>query len=67
MGVVRNWRGHGVGGRLLTALVDIAREQHVAALSLSVEADNYAERLHERLGFHTVRTDGGSLTMLLHM
>lgn len=67
MGVVQEWRGRGVGGRLLAALVGVAREQRVGALSLSVEADNYARRLYERVGFRTVATVGGSFTMLLRL
>ena len=65
MGVVREWRGRGVGTLLLAALVEVAREQGVEALSLSVEADNSARRLYERFGFRTVGEVGGSLTMLL--
>lgn len=67
MGVLRGWRGHGVGGRLLTALIEVAREANIEALSLSVEADNYARRLYERVGFRTVGTAGESFTMLLRL
>ncbi len=59
MGVVKEWRGRGVGGRLLTALVAAARDQHMEALSLSVEADNYSRRLYERVGFRRVGIVGG--------
>ena len=37
------------------------------ALSLSVESDNYARGLYERVGFKAVRAVGGSLTMLLRL
>lgn len=67
MGVISQCRGRGVGNRLLAALVDGARGQQVDALSLSVEADNDARRLYERVGFRTVGTLGGSLTMLLRL
>jgi ribosomal protein S18 acetylase RimI-like enzyme len=67
MGVVKEWRGRGVGGRLLVALLDVARQQRVDAVSLSVEADNYAMRLYERVGFRTVDTVEGSCTMLLRL
>ncbi len=67
IGVRKGWRGRGVGGRLLTALVQDAREQAITAVSLSVEADNYARRLYEKAGFRTVATVGGSFTMLLHL
>jgi ribosomal protein S18 acetylase RimI-like enzyme len=67
MGVVREWRGRGVGARLLDALVAAAREADLPALSLSVEPDNYARRLYERVGCRQVELAGGSLTMLLRL
>lgn len=65
MGVAPQWRGRGVGARLLDALVIAARESGLRALSLSVEPDNYARRLYHRAGFREVGKAGGSLTMLL--
>ena len=67
MGVVRGWRGRGIGSRLLDALVTAAREQGLASISLSVEPDNYARRLYERVGFRQVDEVSGSLTMLLRL
>ena len=67
MGVVQAWQRRGVGRRLLGALIASARERGVAALSLSVEPDNYALRLYERFGFREVGKQGGSLTMLLRL
>ena len=40
------WRGRGLGGRCLQALVDQGR-----ALGIQVELHNPARRLYERLGF----------------
>ncbi len=67
MGVVRIWRGRGVGSRLLEALIATARGQGLTALSLSVEPDNYARRLYERVGFRPVGGVSGSLTMVLRL
>ena len=67
MGVVPAWRGHGVGSRLLQVLIEVARERGLTSLSLSVEPDNYARRLYERVGFRHVDQAGGSLTMLLRL
>lgn len=67
MGVLQGWRGKGVGSRLLDALIAAAREQGLRSLSLSVEQDNYARRLYERMGFRQVSEADGSQTMLLHL
>lgn len=67
MGVLKDQRGRGVGGHLLTALIEVAREANLETLSLSVESDNYARRLYERVGFRTVSTVGDSVTMLLRL
>lgn len=67
IGVVQAWCGRGVGSRLLDALVLAAREQGLTSLSLSVEPDNHARRLYERLGFRQVDDANGSLTMLLRL
>jgi GNAT superfamily N-acetyltransferase len=67
MGVARPRRGEGIGARLLKTLVAQARDAGLATLCLSVEPDNYARGLYERVGFRTVGAAGGSLTMLLHL
>lgn len=67
IGVLRPWRGRGVGSLLIRSLVHRARDAGLTALSLSVERDNAAARLYERLGFRTVRADAGAFTMLLRL
>lgn len=67
MGVVRGWRGRGIGSRLLGEPIAAAREQELSSLSLSVERDNYARDLYERVGFRQVAEVGASLTMLLRL
>lgn len=51
IGVVPGWRGCGVGGALLDALLGAARSRGFAALSLNVEPGNPAAQLYERKGF----------------
>jgi ribosomal protein S18 acetylase RimI-like enzyme len=65
--VVPEARGRGIGGDLLAALVEHARESGYAALSLSIEDGNPAARLYERVGFVSVGRDGNSRTMLLDL
>ena len=57
-------RGRGVGTQLLVALIEHARDDGIDALSLSVEADNPALRLYERLGFVRV---GGDPTLTMRL
>lgn len=65
IGVTAEWRGRGVGDRLLGALVTAAAGHGFAAVSLSVEHENPARGLYERHGFRPVGEESGSLTMLL--
>jgi ribosomal protein S18 acetylase RimI-like enzyme len=52
-------RGQGIGSRLLTALEDEARRAGFKQMSLSVEIENPARQLYERLGYVFVRIDPG--------
>lgn len=63
MAVLPDWRGRGVGSRLLAHLLEAARAQY-RKVCLSVSADNPALRLYERIGFERTRSDGSSLTMV---
>jgi ribosomal protein S18 acetylase RimI-like enzyme len=65
VGVLAAHRGRGAGSRMMRELVDLALTEGLSALSLSVQPDNFAARLYERLGFRRVGTNGGAVTMLL--
>jgi ribosomal protein S18 acetylase RimI-like enzyme len=67
LAVKRGARGQGVGTALLSALVERARADDVPGLSLSVEQDNPARRLYERVGFRQVGRDGNAWTMRLDL
>jgi GNAT superfamily N-acetyltransferase len=67
IGVVPEARGRGVGSALLTALLAMARERRWPALSLSVDRQNPARRLYERMGFQDAGIsppDDSSVTMI---
>ena len=61
--VVPSRRGKGTGSQLLQALIEQARRDGFAALSLSVERDSPAVELYRRYGFETVNESGDSRTM----
>jgi GNAT superfamily N-acetyltransferase len=65
--VLERWRRRGVGTRLLQGLIDEARRRAIPALSLSVETENPAARLYQRLGFTALRRERGSVTMVLRL
>jgi GNAT superfamily N-acetyltransferase len=58
-----DYRGKGLGARMIKAVIRMAKE-HYPGLSLSVVERSPARRLYERLGFRTVGRVGESLTML---
>lgn len=61
--VVREHRGAGIGSALLRAIMDTARSDGFAALSLGVEEDNPAISLYERAGFRKLFPTEGAWTM----
>src|SRR5947209_826164 len=63
--VVPTRRGGGVGGELLDALLEQARRDGVAALSLSAERDRVG--LYERYGFLPVRESDETVTMRIEL
>ncbi|MFN7929278.1 MAG: GNAT family N-acetyltransferase [Blastocatellia bacterium] len=56
-----DYRGQGIGTRLMSELFTLLARYN--ALSLSVSRENPALRLYERLGFRIVKDDGHSVTM----
>jgi ribosomal protein S18 acetylase RimI-like enzyme len=63
--VVPGLRGVGIGESLLQGLITVAQTSGVRQLSLSVEHDNPARRLYDRMGFTAVGSGEGAVTMVL--
>ena len=49
--VLPNFRGKGVGSKIMKSLFDLLRERGYKQTSLSVQKDNPAVRFYERLGY----------------
>ncbi len=67
VGVTAGARGRGVGTALLRALLDTARAQGFPRMSLSVDRQNPARALYERLGFRDAEVsppDDTSITLI---
>ncbi len=62
--VASQWRGLGIGARLMRDLLAVLGGA-VPAISLSCDPANPAMRLYERLGFTVVGESGSSVTMVL--
>jgi GNAT superfamily N-acetyltransferase len=62
--VAPNRQARGVGARLLDGLAQAVSEVGHIGVSLSVNSQNPALRLHERSGFQVVARDGDRLTMV---
>ena len=66
IGIRREYRGQGIGRRLMQSLIETARTNHHPAISLSVAPANHARQLYESLGFTRVGESGTSWTYMLH-
>ena len=64
VGVEHDTRGRGVGTALLNQLLDAAETAGLAAVSLSVELENPARRLYQRLGFEDHIVNPNDATMI---
>jgi GNAT superfamily N-acetyltransferase len=60
-------RGEGLGARLMNELADAARAAGFSHLSLSVDTENPARRLYERLAYREVSTEETAVRMVLRL
>ena len=63
--VVPSQRGHGAGGELLEALLERARADGFAQISLSAEPGQTG--FYERHGFHELRREDRTVTMIARL
>ncbi len=66
LAVLPEYRGRGIGTKLLQHYLEEVKQQGFRKVSLSVDASNPASKLYERLGFKVV-SKSGNPTMLLQL
>ena len=60
-------RNRGIGTALMQQLIHVASANGYSQLSLSVEIDNLARRLYQRLGFRDYQVNDSASTMVLEL
>lgn len=65
MSVLKDYRGKGIGTRLLQELITTLKEKGYRRLSLSVQKTNYAVRMYEGAGFKSVKETEEEYIMVL--
>lgn len=58
------YRSRGIGTALLSRMVDLLKRNGKRRVSLSVQKENYALRMYERLGFEVYRDNGEEYIMI---
>lgn len=61
------YRGHGIGAALLKSLLTVIRSGGYPRASLSVQKENRAAKLYEKLGFRTVRETDDEFIMICNL
>ncbi len=64
MSVIENYRQHGIGTKLLKAMIEKLSLLDYQQVSLSVDKLNYALKLYQKFGFEIVKSDENSATMI---
>jgi ribosomal protein S18 acetylase RimI-like enzyme len=64
IGVQRDYRHRGIGGRMMAWLIDYAATHAIQRISLSVSKDNYALNLYRQQGFVEHTDTGDSFIMV---
>jgi GrpB-like predicted nucleotidyltransferase (UPF0157 family)/ribosomal protein S18 acetylase RimI-like enzyme len=65
--VLPEYRGQGIGTRLIGTLIRALREKGYSRLSLSVQKENFATRLYLRLGFQILSENAEDYIMVLDL
>lgn len=67
MAISHDYRGKGIGTKLMNEMCKLASNHSYKAISLSVDPSNPALRLYERFGFKKIGVDGTSWNMMISL
>ena len=67
MSLFKEYRGQGIGTRLLRQMLDLLRQEGYGQVSLSVQKENYALRMYLRAGFEVMADRGEEVQMVVHL
>ncbi len=63
----REYRGLGIGTRLMREMLKLLKEQGFEKASLAVQKENYAVRMYEKVGFRTVDENSEEYIMVCRL
>ena len=63
----KEYRGRGIGTRLMRRMLELLREQGYKKASLAVQKANYAVRMYEAVGFRTVDENAEEYIMVCEL
>ncbi len=63
----KEYRNRGIGTRLMETMIDYLRKRGYKQTSLSVQKENYALRLYQKLGFEVIGENNEDFLMLLKL
>ena len=65
--ILKEYRGKGIGTRLLRQMLDLLGQEGYGQVSLSVQKENHALRLYQRAGFEVVADRGEEVLMVVRL
>lgn len=65
--VRKDFRGRGTGTFLMKKIIEFAKKMDVEGISLSVNPDNFAMKMYQKIGFYKVGVTDDAWTMLIDL